>query len=131
MFDDTYNAAPDSFNSALQTLSVLSAGTRRTVAILGEMKELGNFSSEAHRYVGQIAKQREVQFLVTVGEFAKEIADEATHLSMSKKHHFADADTACQFVHDFIEPNDIVLVKGSRAMQMEKIVQALTSDDAS
>lgn len=125
VFDDTYNAAPDSFRSALQTLSISSGGSRRTVAILGEMKELGAFSSEAHRYVGEIVKQREVELLITVGEIAQEIAEEATHLPASKKHHFTDAETACQSVQDFIEPHDIVLVKGSRAMQMEKIVEVL------
>jgi UDP-N-acetylmuramoyl-tripeptide--D-alanyl-D-alanine ligase len=89
------------------------------------MKELGAFSSEGHRYVGEIVKQREVEFLITVGEIAQEIAEEATHLPASKKHHFTDAEAACQSVQDFIEPHDIVLVKGSRAMQMEKIVEVL------
>jgi UDP-N-acetylmuramoyl-tripeptide--D-alanyl-D-alanine ligase len=89
------------------------------------MKELGAFSSEAHRYVGEIVKQREVELLITVGEIAQEIAEEATHLPASKKHHFTDAEAACQSVQDFIEPHDIVLVKGSRAMQMEKIVEVL------
>lgn len=81
--------------------------------------------------MGKIAKQHEVQFLVTVAEFAKEIADEATHLPVSQKHHFADAETACQSAPDFIKSNDTILVKESRTMQMETIVQALTSDNVS
>ena len=124
MLDDTYNAAPDSFRSALQTLTVLAGGTRRTVAILGDMKELGLFSSEAHRYVGQIVKQRDVQLLITVGQDAREIADEATHLPSSQKHHFVNAEAAYCQIRDLVKPHDIVLIKGSRAMKMERIIEA-------
>lgn len=124
VLDDTYNAAPDSFRSALQTLTVLSGGTRRTVAVLGDMKELGLFSSEAHRYVGQIVKQRDVQLLITVGQDAREIADEATHLPSLQKYHFVDAEAAYCQIRDLVKPDDIVLIKGSRAMKMEKIIEA-------
>ncbi|NJK66229.1 MAG: hypothetical protein HC769_36810 [Cyanobacteria bacterium CRU_2_1] len=103
VLDDTYNAAPDSFRSALQTLTVLAGGTRRTVAVLGDMKELGRFSSEAHRYVGQIVKQRDVQLLITVGQYAREIADEATHLPSSQKHHFVDAEAAYRQIRDLVQ----------------------------
>ncbi len=124
ILDDTYNAAPDSFRSALQTLSIVGAN-RRKVAILGEMRELGEKSSEAHAYVGQIVSERNIDILITVGGDARCISEAANSLPESHKYHFECADDAALKAADLVHPSDIVLVKGSRAMQMEKIVARL------
>lgn len=125
LLNDAYNAAPDSMHAALQTLTLL-AGGRRTVAILGDMKELGDYSSEAHQFVGDLAAQQDVDLLVTVGEAAQEIADTAlSTLGEERIFNFPDTDTAAQKVGMLLQLHDVVLVKGSRAMEMERIVRAL------
>jgi UDP-N-acetylmuramoyl-tripeptide--D-alanyl-D-alanine ligase len=124
VIDDTYNAAPDSYRSALQTLSIGGAN-RRKVAILGEMREMGENSSEAHAYVGRIVSERNIDALVTVGRDARYIAEAASSLQETQKQHFESADETALKVADLVRPGDVVLVKGSRAMQMEKIVARL------
>jgi UDP-N-acetylmuramoyl-tripeptide--D-alanyl-D-alanine ligase len=124
VIDDTYNAAPDSYRSALQTLSIGGAN-RRKVAILGEMRELGENSSEAHAYVGRIVSERNIDVLITVGRDARYIAEAASSLQETHKQHFESADETALKVADLVRPGDVVLVKGSRAMEMEKIVARL------
>lgn len=124
VLDDTYNAAPDSFRSALQTLSIVGAN-RRKVAILGEMRELGEKSSEAHAYVGRIVSERNIDILISVGGDARCISEAANSLPESQKYHFECAEDAALEVVNLVHPGDIVLVKGSRAMQMENIVVRL------
>jgi UDP-N-acetylmuramoyl-tripeptide--D-alanyl-D-alanine ligase len=125
ILNDAYNAAPDSMRAALETLQIL-AGGRRTVAVLGDMRELGDHSTESHRYVGETAGSAGIDLLITVGEAAAGIADGAMErLGPSKIERFADTVTAASQVPSMIRPGDLILVKGSRAMEMEKIVRAL------
>lgn len=125
ILNDTYNAAPDSMRSALETLRLL-AGGRRTVAVLGDMRELGDFSEEAHRYVGEVAGDSDLDLLITVGTGAMQIAA-AAERELTPDHVVSspDTETAVREVPTLVQPGDIVLVKGSRAMEMEKIVRAL------
>ena len=125
--DDTYNAAPDSTRSALQTLSVLAEarGKQRKVAVLGDMKELEEFSSEAHNHAGKMVQEEGIQMLITVGEAAQEIASAATHLPQSLKHNFPTSSEAAKAIMSLILPEDIVFVKGARAMRMEQIIQVV------
>ncbi len=127
ILNDTYNAAPDSMRAALETLRLLAGGRRRAVAVLGDMRELGEYSRDAHRYVGETAGDAGIDLLVTVGEAAAGIADAAyERLGPAKIERYADTLTAADQIPSLIRPGDLVLVKGSRAMEMEKIVQALT-----
>ncbi len=123
ILNDAYNAAPDSMRSALQTLA-LSARHHRKVAILGEMRELGDHFESAHRSVGQFAASAEIDLLITVGERASLIAEEANVLASV---HFATSDEVVSQIDNLLHPGDVVLVKGSRAMQMEKIVDQIRS----
>jgi len=127
ILNDAYNAAPDSMRAALQTLRTQADLARqRAVAILGDMKELGDYSREAHRRVGEMAVERAVDLLVTVGEAAEEIARAAQpSLGADRVRSFPDTDAAAQGVRALAQSGDVVLVKGSRAMAMEKIVEAL------
>ncbi len=124
IIDDAYNAAPDSMRAALRTLAAMGAG-RRKVAILGDMKELGDESGAAHRSVGECAEQSGVDLLLTVGTLAEDIARGATGVQARS---FADTAAATEAVAGLIEPGDIVLVKGSRAMEMERIVARLMEE---
>lgn len=127
LLNDAYNAAPDSMRAALQTLRAqASLAHQRAVAILGDMKELGDYSAEAHRGVGAMAAQQEVDLLITVGQAAEEIARAAqTATGEMRTVSFPDADAAAQTVRELLQSGDVVLIKGSRAMAMEKVVAAL------
>jgi UDP-N-acetylmuramoyl-tripeptide--D-alanyl-D-alanine ligase len=125
--NDAYNANPDSMRAALKTLAVISGGERRTVAVLGEMLELGPGSRDEHDAVGRLAVRLDVSRLVVVGEGAKPI-----HLGASLEGSWAgesvfvpDIDAALQFLADDIRPGDVVLVKASRGAGLERIAAAL------
>ncbi len=144
VLDDCYNAGPESMAAALQTLATLSL-FQLNVAVLGDMKELGDFSPEAHRRVGRAVVDYHIRLLITVGELAVEIADETRRYAESCgkaapiHYHCSDSDEAAARSREILQaemvaleeewqPRAVVLVKGSRAMQMEKIVAALTGE---
>jgi UDP-N-acetylmuramoyl-tripeptide--D-alanyl-D-alanine ligase len=131
IIDDTYNASPASTIAALNLLADLApdSGGRR-VAVLGDMRELGNMTDDGHKMVGRRAAGV-VDLLVTVGELGRCIADEAmvAGLSQEKLEVMSNADEAIALLSEQLQPDDMVLVKGSRAVGMEQIVAALTIDD--
>lgn len=128
ILDDSYNASPASMRAALETLGDLKA--KRKVAVLGDMLELGKYSIEAHEAIGQLCP-RKVNFLVTVGPHAKFIADAAIKAGFKKENvlSFDNADEAKLEVQGLIEKGDLVLVKGSRAVCLDKIVKEIQSLD--
>ncbi len=128
LLNDAYNAAPDSMRAALMTLRLTAQGRRaRSVAVLGEMRELGEYALEAHRYVGQIVRAERIDLLITVGALAQEIGRAAMQEEEGDRWRaFETTEEAAAGLPALIEPGDCVLVKGSRAMEMEKIVAALT-----
>ena len=128
VLNDCYNASLESMQSALTTLHHMTVKGKR-VAILGDMKELGEFSLQAHQEIGRAVVEAEVETLVTVGGLAKEIAATAQEFAAIKARHFADSDEAAAQIRKFVEPGDTILVKGSRAMRMEKIVAVLMSEN--
>ena len=122
---DYYNANPASMEAALAALVSLSAG-RKAIAVLGDMLELGAAGPEAHRKIGHIAARLKVDQLITVGALAKHIAEGAREQGMpsdrvleAKSH--ADA---AQALKKLSRSGDAVLIKGSRGMKMEKILEA-------
>jgi UDP-N-acetylmuramoyl-tripeptide--D-alanyl-D-alanine ligase len=123
--DDAYNAAPDSMRAALTTLAAMGEG-RRKVAFLGDMRELGDEAAAAHRTVGELAAQSGLDLLATVGDLAEQIAQGAApRLSGASVVRFADSAAAAEAAMELVRPGDLVLVKGSRAMEMERIVERL------
>ncbi|MGM0651291.1 MAG: UDP-N-acetylmuramoyl-tripeptide--D-alanyl-D-alanine ligase [Bacillota bacterium] len=123
IIDDTYNANPSSVQAAINVLVEL--GGNRSVAVLGDMLELGSIAEEAHRAVGRIVAESGIAFLVTVGEMTHLSAEEAKKAGM-KVFHCANHQEALEVLGKLNLKKDWhVLVKGSRGMQMEKIVQAL------
>lgn len=126
VLDDSYNAAPSSVRAGLSTLVRLAqALNKRPVAVLGDMKELGALSAELHEEVGRAPEMEAVQVLVTVGTEAERIGRTS---SVPKVFRFADASEAAGQIRSLLETNDLVLVKGSRAMTMEKVVEALLQE---
>lgn len=124
VMDDAYNASPIAMRFALETLYDLPA--KRRIAVLGDMLELGRHSDEAHARVGRFtAKTADVLF--AIGARAKGIAEAARLEGMKKGSIFIfdSADTAKMAVRDFIKPDDLVLVKGSHSMRLDRIVEEL------
>jgi UDP-N-acetylmuramoyl-tripeptide--D-alanyl-D-alanine ligase len=119
VLDDTYNANPASLYSALQVLSGMQ-GTPWLV--LGDMKELGSGSHKMHREVGEAAKAMGVRHLFTFGEMSSFTAQAFG----AGAEHFEDRDELAAVLCSRLRPGVICLVKGSRSMGMEAIVEALT-----
>ncbi|MGC8784535.1 MAG: UDP-N-acetylmuramoyl-tripeptide--D-alanyl-D-alanine ligase [Armatimonadota bacterium] len=128
VLDDTYNANPASVNAALHTLERMANGCRRVV-VLGDMLELGDDAPQLHREVGQEAARIGAHVLVAVGEMAEEVvrgAKSMAHAPICLT--FGDSRTAAENVLQYLQPGDVVLVKGSRALQMEQVVKAICED---
>jgi UDP-N-acetylmuramoyl-tripeptide--D-alanyl-D-alanine ligase len=123
VLDDTYNASPESTLAALNLLSEL-AGNK--VAVLGDMLELGPYERRGHALVGLRAAEV-VDELVTVGERGRQIALAARMggLPQEKINHFEDTELATTFLKEHLTRDDVVLVKGSRGMRMDRMVTAL------
>jgi len=118
LIDDTYNANPTSMMAALSSLSRL-AGGRRRVAILGDMRELGSASARGHRQVGELAAKT-VDRLFTVGEGGRLIREAAIKNGLPAEQ--ATELREWDEIFTQLRDNDIVLVKGSRAVHLDKIV---------
>ena len=126
IIDDTYNASPVSMLAALNLLEEIVNDSHRAVVVLGEMLELGSYEEEGHRLVGGRAAQVAAK-LVTVGSRARWIAEEALAAGMKSNdvHPAANNNDAIAVLLGLIQPGDVVLVKGSRGLAMESIVDAL------
>lgn len=124
LLDDTYNSSPDSAIAALDLLDELEG---RKIAVLGDMLELGGYVVEGHRRVGRRAMDV-VSVLITVGELGRLIGEWGLYYGMSpdKLIQVDDNEAAIGRLKGLIQKGDIVLIKGSRGMQMERIVDALT-----
>ncbi len=127
LIDDTYNSSPIAVASALDILKDISA--HRKVAILGDMAELGQYTNHAHEEAGKLVAGV-ADVLVTVGGKGKFIADGAEKHGLDKKniYSFTDSEEAIKNIKDIIEPNDLILIKGSQSMRMEKIVMEIMAE---
>jgi len=123
---DYYNANPASMEAALSTLMSLSVG-RQAVAVLGDMLELGDSAIAAHSEIGRMVARLGVDLLITTGVLAKHMARGAVEAGMPSERVF-EADTqaeAARLLREQSRPGDAVLIKGSRGMKMEKILEEL------
>lgn len=133
LINDTYNANPDSMMAGLEVLSTISAGKPK-VAVLGNMLEQGSLSKENHRRVGEKAVELGVDWLVTVGRLAHEIAKGALQKDTAKKMKvwsFFLKKQAVDFLKANLPSEAVVLVKGSRGAYMEKLVKRLSDEQVS
>jgi UDP-N-acetylmuramoyl-tripeptide--D-alanyl-D-alanine ligase len=125
MINDAYNASPDSMTAAFDVVRQLAAGRRR-VLVLGEMKELGLSGTMHHHGIG-IEAAAAADILVTVGDSdAEEIGIAAEGLMPKERiFHVPSTMRAVELLEGILQPGDIVLVKGSRAMEMERVVAGI------
>ena len=128
ILDDTYNSSPKAAQAALETLAELPA--KRKIAVLGDMLELGKHTITAHREIGEMAAGKKIDLLITVGVRAKFFAEGAVKAGFSKKQilSFGDSPEAARELEKITEQGDLILIKGSQGMRMEKIVEALMSE---
>lgn len=123
VIDDSYNASPDAVRSSLGVLRGFRGGRR--VAVLADMLELGNYSARAHFGVGECAASA-ADVLVTVGREAERIAEGARSADPDMEVHvFGENGEAASFLKTFLTSGDAVLVKGSRGMRTDRIVEEI------
>ena len=125
IFDDTYNSSPLAVESAVEALSEYPA--KRRIAVLGDMKELGDFSQGEHKRIGEMLRVKDVWFLFTVGKEAKYFAEGArkSGFDTAKIFEFDNAVEVGEAVKQIIKEGDLILVKGSQSARMEKAVEKI------
>lgn len=133
ILDDTYNASPSAALAALDVLAEFPAG--RKIVVFGDMLELGQHTETAHRAIGEkIAAVADL--FIAVGERMKFALDEAAHggaegrrkLQNQQVLWFARSDDVGKKLEELLEPGDVVLVKGSQGMRMERIVKEIMAE---
>lgn len=126
IIDDTYNAAPSSTHLALDTLKELPA--KRKIAILGDMLELGKYTVEVHEEIGNLAGSI-ADILITIGARGKFIAYAAgNQMDQKNIYSFISSDLAKLKVQELIKEGDLILIKGSQGVRMEKIVEEIMAE---
>jgi UDP-N-acetylmuramoyl-tripeptide--D-alanyl-D-alanine ligase len=129
VINDSYNANPSSMGKSVKELARLGAGGR-TVAVLGDMRELDEFSEKEHRALGDMVRETGVNVFVAVGEMMGLAAEESRKVkggdAAPEVFTFKDANSAKENIMGILKQGDTVLVKGSRSMTMEKIIEGMT-----
>jgi murE/murF fusion protein len=134
VLNDTYNANPGSMAAGLRTLKQLDA--KNTVAIIGDMRELGETSRQAHLAIGRLIAELAIEHVGIVGEFKDDVQEGALSagLPQERLHTFNDKDEAVAWIKDLITAqklgkDDLILVKASRSLRFETIVEKLLEGD--
>ncbi len=131
IIDDTYNSSPRPVVAALEVLQKVKLPKgRHKFAVLGDMLELGSYTDKAHLEVGRKVAELGIDYLITVGERSLQTANAARGAGMpnDKIFTFDNPAAAGKFLQDRIEQGDLLLVKGSQSMRMEKIVKELMAE---
>ena len=128
LIDDTYNANPQSMQAALNFLAGLP-GTGRHIAVLGDMLELGEDGPTFHQEIGSLVSQTNVHTLIALGPAAEHIARGAHRAGMEhdRIYHTTKQQEVLSLLTQLMQPQDVVLLKGSRGMAMEHLVKALVA----
>jgi len=124
IINDAYNSNPDSLLAALETMGLFPTGGKR-IAVLGDMAELGQASEFAHVEVGRLAARHGMDGLVAVGQWANKMVRAAQEEGLANVAAFDDINVAGQALAVKLSPGDLVLIKGSRAARMERIIEPL------
>ena len=130
IIDDTYNASPIAAEAAVQVFSQIKTKGKK-IAVLGDMLELGKFTEEEHKKLGEeVGKVADL--LLAVGPRAKYIVQGALDADMSEKNiiDFDDSRLAGKYLEGVLETGDIVLIKGSQSMRMERAVEEIMAEPA-
>ena len=131
IIDDTYNSSPLAVQKALEQLGQIKLNkTARKFAVLGDMLELGSYTEQGHREIGQACVENKVDYLITVGEMSRDTNHGAIKKGMNKDRcfNFNTSEEAGKFVQQKIKQGDIILVKGSQGVRMEKVVKEIMAE---
>lgn len=130
IIDDSYNSSPAAAQLAVRVLQSVPSHDAKKIAVLGDMLELGAMTAAAHQELGAQVARAKVDTLVTVGELGRDIARGAREAGMFEQAVFTFPDPAAagRFLQDRLEPGDVLLVKGSQAVRMERIVKELMAE---
>lgn len=123
LIDDSYNASPVAVEEALITLK-LFPGAKRTIAVLGDMLELGRYSVQEHERIGALAGAS-VDLVVAVGIRSRALAAKAGGAEVLQ---FDDSHAAAKALAEIVRPGDVILIKGSQSIRTERLVEALLAD---
>ena len=128
VIDDTYNASPTATQKAVETLKNIPVSGKK-IAVLGDMLELGVYTEKAHRKIGRLAFEA-ADIFVAVGQRMKFAYEEARQVGFAKENSywFSDANEAKKKVEELVDPDDLILVKGSQGMRMERIVLEIMAE---
>ncbi|MGE3598991.1 MAG: UDP-N-acetylmuramoyl-tripeptide--D-alanyl-D-alanine ligase [Dehalococcoidia bacterium] len=128
LIDDTYNANPASMNAALDLLEVATSGRGRRIAVLGDMLELGNEEERLHRELGQRAAAA-ADLVILTGPRSRWTAEAAAHQGGARVCYVEEPQRLAGAVRSVVTSGDVVLLKASRGMMFERVVDALCSGD--
>jgi UDP-N-acetylmuramoyl-tripeptide--D-alanyl-D-alanine ligase len=117
--EDCYNAAPDSMRAAIDT--TVSLAKARKIAVLGNMYELGPDSAKLHRQIGEYAKEKGIDAMLTLGDMAAEISKGFKDGAI----HFQDRKKLCEYIVSHLKKNDTILFKASHSMRFEDIIDCV------
>jgi UDP-N-acetylmuramoyl-tripeptide--D-alanyl-D-alanine ligase len=139
ILDDSYNANPASVRAALETLAAArrtpgdavqegtASGRGRFLVALGDMLELGEIAIEAHREIGRAVAALGVAEFVGVGRLMRQAVKAASEAGLMESHHAETVEDSVALLLKRLAPGDTLLVKGSRGMRMERVVDALVA----
>jgi UDP-N-acetylmuramyl pentapeptide synthase len=126
ILDDTYNASPTSVRAALDTIAAHRRG-RRVIVVLGDMLELGAIADDAHREVGREVAALPADELIGVGRAMQLAVEAAREAGLGEARHLTTFEDTVAHLLKRVVAGDLVLVKGSRGMRMERVVDALVA----
>jgi UDP-N-acetylmuramoyl-tripeptide--D-alanyl-D-alanine ligase len=130
--NDAYNANPESMRAALKTVAAMARGTGRAFAVLGEMLELGDTAMKEHDAIGHLVVRLNIHHTIAVGGLAAKWIDMGAKNEGSWGEESVlvpDVQTAVGLLRDELQPGDVVLVKASRAVALERVAEALLADN--
>ncbi len=129
IIDDSYNASPVALSEALRSFKEVRVKGGRKITMLGDMLEIGRFSADEHKKLGEEAATIS-DILITVGIRARYIAEGALNGGMSEKkiYQYEDSREAGKFLETILKAGDLILVKGSQGVRMEKAVEEIMAD---
>ncbi len=125
VINDSYNANPSSVLESLKTLKIMAGRNGRSIAVIGDMMELGTHSKAEHRNIGEKALKIGIDALFCYGKMGEYIYEGALHLGMKNIYYYYKKPRLLEDLENFLKKDDVVLVKGSRVMKMEEIIEGL------
>lgn len=131
IIDDTYNSSPEASLAGIETLrKVKIDDSADKYVVMGDMLEIGSYTEEGHRLVGQKVAQSGIKYLIAVGEKSRHYIHGAKEAGMSEDFmfYFDKPEEAANFIKDRIKAGDVLLIKGSQGARMEKVVKELMAE---